>query len=219
MKTMSLVPRVLGVSLLLTAIPLLAGLPPIPTRAPDKGKAEADLRAAWAKEHPTERVLTVESKGDPVVLEKIGARKRVVERKLKFPFEVTIRKGDNETTFEAGANYIQRGSGWVFSEIGVGNVVQKAKGGDALPPKAEVKQLLLAQLKTGDPSFEYSDAKIDDGTLGRSGQRIWYRIEGDYTRTKEGVVSQCRDADFNVSRETPDAPWVVRVDSKGRCSP
>ena len=179
-------------------------------------KAESDLKSNWSKKYPDETILSVENGGDPVVLEKKDSKGKIVERKYKFPFKVTISKSGSKKIFEAGANYIQKGNSWVFSEIGVGQVTNVAESGDNLPAKPKVKEMILDVLKKKNPENSYSDLKIDDGELGKSGSRVWYRIQGNYKQTDpDGKAVPCKDADFTAKKA--GSGWEIDISSVGSC--
>jgi len=179
---------------------------------PDVSKAENDLKSNWAKKYPGEKILSVENGGEPVVLEKTDAKGKVAERKYKFPFKVTISKSGSKKIFEAGANYVQKGNSWVFSEIGVGQVTNVAEEGDKLPPKSKVKEMILDALKKKNAENSYSDLKIDDAELGKSGSGVWYRIQGDYKQSDpDGKTVPCKDADFTANKT--GSGWEIDISS------
>ena len=179
-------------------------------------KAEADLRANWAKNYPAEKIISVEKNGDPVVLEKTFKGK-VVERKLKYPFSVTIDKSGSERVFEAGANYIQKKNDWLFSEIGVGQVIIKAAKGDEKPSKDKVKEMVLKAFKIKYPDNVYTKVLLDDGEFGKNSKGVFYRYEGDIFKMEGGREIKCKDIMFNISKYTGSADWIVDITVQGSC--
>jgi hypothetical protein len=86
-----------------------------PAGAPAWAKAEADLRANWGKSYAGEKIETLTKNADePVLLEKVDAAGKVVERKLKYAFKVVVKKASGPMGYEAGANYVQSGKSWKF---------------------------------------------------------------------------------------------------------
>ena len=189
-----------------------------PPGAPGWSKAEADLRANWGKSYAGEKPESATKDADePALLEKTDASGKVVERKLKYAFKVVVKKASGPVRYEAGANYIQSGKSWRFSEIGVGAVEAVAAPGDK-PEKSAVKELALKALTAKDGAYSWSNMKIDDGELGRAGDRVWVRYEGDVDRKDaEGNTVTCKDIDFTIERRGAGAPWSVEIASTGRC--
>jgi hypothetical protein len=188
-----------------------------PAGSPSWSKAEADLRASWGKSYNGEKPASVTKDADDVaLLEKTDAAGKVVERKLKFAFKVVVKKASGTMAYEAGANYIQDGKSWKFSEIGIGDA-QAIGGASDRPEKLLVKAMALKAFAEKDATYTWSNLKIDDGELGRSGDRRWVRYEGDVDRTDgDGVVVTCRDLDFTITRRG-GGDWSVSVASMGRC--
>ncbi len=180
-------------------------------------KAETDLRTHWKRKYHGEKILSVVSAGDTVTLEKVDAKGKVVERKLKIPFSVLTEKSGNQREYEAGANYLQKGKKWVFSEIGIGEVKTIASEEDKAPNKSEVKELVLKAFHQKYSDYTWSKVLIDDGTFGKGNKGIFYRYEGDINRTDVDEKSiQCRDIEFMLIKETSGS-WKVEITSQGKC--
>jgi len=188
-----------------------------PAGAPAWAKAEADLRASWGKSYAGEKPESVtKDADDPVLLEKVDAAGEVVERKLKYAFKVIVKKASGPMSYEAGANYVQTGKAWKFSEIGVGAAGAVEAPGDK-PAKPEVKALALKAFADKYADYTWSNMKIDDGELRKSGDRTWVRYEGDVDRKDgEGSSTQCRDIDFTIEKRGGGA-WTVDIASGGKC--
>jgi hypothetical protein len=204
-------------TLLLASLTSAFALAAPPAGAPAWSKAEADLRANWGKSYAGEKIETLTKNADePVLLEKVDAAGKVVERKLKYAFKVVVKKASGPMGYEAGANYVQSGKAWKFSEIGVGAVSAVEAPGDK-PAKPEVKALALGAFAEKYAEYTWSNMKIDDGELGKSGDRTWVRYEGDVDRKDgEGNTVQCRDIDFTIERRGGGA-WTVDIASGGKC--
>ncbi|EMJ91949.1 hypothetical protein [Leptospira alstonii] len=189
---------------------------PVP---PSEEKAKADLHSYWNKKYKGETIESVESGGEPVILEKTDAKGKVVETKYKIPFIVVSKKGSAKTKYEAGANYIlSKSNQWNFSEVGIGNVEKLAGGEQSAPAKPKVKEIILKALNdkyTGE--YTFSDLKIDDGEFGSSGERFWYRYQGDMKRkATDGSANTCSDSDFTIQKLNPSSDWTVDITSLGR---
>ncbi|PJZ54448.1 hypothetical protein [Leptospira adleri] len=186
---------------------------------PSEEKAKSDLRSHWAKKYKGETIESIESGGEPVILEKTDAKGKVVETKYKIPFIVVSKKGNSKTKFEAGANYVlSKSNQWNFSEVGVGNVEKMAGGDQAAPAKPKVKEIILKALNDKySGEYTFSDLKIDDGEFGNSGERFWYRYQGDMKRkAADGSASACNDSDFTIQKQNANADWTVEITSLGR---
>lgn len=180
-------------------------------------QAEKDLRSAWAKKYKGEKIISIESAGEPAILEKVDANDKVVERKLKVPFTVVAEKSGTKREYEAGSNYVQKGKKWLFSEIGVGNVSVLAGEGEKAPNKADVKALVITAFQEKYPDYTWSKVLIDDGTFGKGENGGFYRYEGDIDRTDaDGAKVQCKDIDFMLQKDASGS-WAVDITSQGRC--
>ncbi len=180
-------------------------------------QAEKDLKAAWNSKYKGETIVSIESAGDPGTLEKLDKKGKLIERKLKVPFLVVSEKSGIKREYEAGANYVQKGNSWKFSEIGVGNVKTIAGVDDKAPNKPKVKELALQAFTAKYPDYSWSKILIDDGTFNQGTNGGFYRYEGDVNRTdSEGNTVQCRDIDFMLVKNAA-GEWSVEVTSSGKC--
>ncbi|MBL0953457.1 MAG: hypothetical protein IBJ01_01665 [Leptospira sp.] len=185
---------------------------PVPTE-----QAERDLRSTWSKKYPSETIISVTSAGDPGTLEKVDKKGKLLERKLKVPFQVVAEKAGTQREFEAGANYIQKGNQWKFSEIGIGDVKAIASENEKAPKKPEVKELVVKAFSEKYPDYTWSKVLIDDGTFNKGSNGGFYRYEGDINRTdSEGQTIQCKDIDFMLAKDSSGA-WAVDITSQGKC--
>ncbi|RHX93177.1 hypothetical protein [Leptospira stimsonii] len=197
------------------AIGVYAEAPP----PPSEEKAKVDLRSHWAKKYKGETIESIESGGEPVILEKTDVKGKVVETKYKIPFIVVSKKGSAKTKFEAGANYIlTKNNQWSFSEVGIGAVEKMAGGDQAAPAKPKVKEMILKALNEKySGEYTFSDLKIDDGEFGSSGERFWYRYQGDMKRkAADGSANTCNDSDFTIQKQSASSDWTVEITSLGR---
>jgi hypothetical protein len=210
MKTLKLI---LTLFLLSQTLLLADGVPdPISNE-----QAESDLRSHWAKKYPTEKIITVESAGEPGFLDKVDKKGKLVERKLKVPFKVLTEKAGTQKEFEAGSNYIQKGKKWLFSEIGIGDVTTLASEDEKAPSKAQVKELVIKAFSAKYNDYTWSKVLIDDGTFNKGSGGGFYRYEGDINRTDtEGKAIQCRDIDFMLKKDDSGS-WIVDITSQGKC--
>lgn len=180
-------------------------------------QAEKDLRSSWSKKYPGEKILSITSAGEPGTLEKVDKKGKLVERKLKIPFQVVAEKSGTQREFEAGANYIQKGKNWKFSEIGIGDVKTVASEGEKAPSKAEVKELVIKAFSSKYSDYTWSKVLIDDGTFNKGSGGGFYRYEGDINRTDaDGKSIQCRDIDFMLVKDGSGS-WNVDITSQGKC--
>jgi|JI8StandDraft_1071087.scaffolds.fasta_scaffold01111_11 hypothetical protein len=180
-------------------------------------RAENDLRTFWSKKYPAEKVISVESAGEPGTLDKIDKKGKLVERKLKVPFQVVTEKSGTQREFEAGSNYIQKGQKWVFSEIGIGDVKTIVSDAEKSPSKQEVKDLVIQTFSSKYSDYTWSKVLIDDGTYNKSTNGGFYRYEGDINRTDvDGKTIQCRDIDFMLVKDA-SGNWKVDITSQGKC--
>lgn len=100
--------------------------------APTWEAAEKYLRDGWAKKYPGDEILSIEKNGDLGFLEK-KAYGRIIDKTLKYPFAITIKKDGMEKVFDAGVLYVQRGKNWIFSEILRVKEMIKAAAGNQKP--------------------------------------------------------------------------------------
>ncbi|BDA80690.1 hypothetical protein LPTSP3_g36200 [Leptospira kobayashii] len=206
----------ISIPILLVSLSLLAQVNPGTPDFIEAEQAEKDLRAKWAKTYPGETIESLQSAGDPVILEKTDKKGKLIERKLKVPFQVVASKKGTSREYEAGANYTQKGKSWVFSEIGVGNVKTLAGAEDQAPSKPKVKELALKAFASKYPEYTWSKILIDDGTFNKGSNGGFYRYEGDVDRTNEEGTVQCKDIDFMLVKDASGS-WSVDITSGGRC--
>ncbi|TGK27934.1 hypothetical protein EHQ12_00080 [Leptospira gomenensis] len=187
---------------------------------PDEERAKKDVYVHWLKKNSGDKIQSIASNGEPVLIEKEESKTKV-EVLYKFPFLVTAKRKDGSVTkTEVGANYVfVRTKGWLFSELGFGKNIVITDPGKEFPDKEIALHLieegLLAERWKGKT---VENLRVGDPISGSDMDVPWYRYSGDYEVLDGNIRYICNNFVVRLFKEESSASeWRLEWKEKGIC--
>ncbi|MBM9576700.1 hypothetical protein JWG45_05975 [Leptospira sp. 201903070] len=189
---------------------------------PDEERAKKDVQIQWSKKHVGDKIQSIESNGEPVLIEKEEPKSNA-DILYKFPFLVTAKRKDGSITrTEVGANYIFiRTKGWLFSELGFGKNIVLSDPGKESPDKETAFKLIeegLLQDRWKGKTVE--NLKIGEPISGSDLEVHWFRYSGDYeVSTDTSLRYSCTNFIVRLFKDDSANEWKLDWKEKGICRP
>lgn len=199
----------LRISVVASALSLVAvARPALAVDCASWSVADKELRSAWAKGYPNEKIVTLEQNGAPDEYTKpkatgqttIDEHGRTWEyyTKNKFcrvPAKALVQQGAGQKNFSVSAIFRKDGaSSFVFEDIGVGDSTDVAQASQSAPSKDHVKELIAAYWVSQNPGTKVDTVKCSDPELKtqNSKGRWWYTTGADiYVVDENGAKEKC----------------------------
>lgn len=187
---------------------------------PDEERAKKDVQIHWLKKNLGDKIQSIESNGEPVLIEKDDP-KSSADILYKFPFLVTTKRKDGSVTrTEVGANYVfVRTKGWLFSELGFGKNIVLSDPGKESPDKETVLKLIeesLLQDRWKGKTIE--NLKIGEAISGSDLDVSWFRYSGEYEVSMENNVRySCTNLIVRLFKDDSASEWKLDWKEKGIC--
>ncbi|MCG6169656.1 hypothetical protein LFX25_17590 [Leptospira sp. FAT2] len=185
---------------------------------PDEEKAKKDVQIYWLKKNAGDKIQSIESNGEPVLIENA---KPNVDILYKFPFLVTAKRKDGSVTrTEVGANYVfVRTKGWLFSELGFGkNIVLSDPGRESPDKEVALKLIEEGLLSERWKGKIIENLKIGDPMAGSDLETYWYRYAGEYEVADYNTRYTCTGMIVRLFKEEASAnDWKLDWKEKGIC--
>ncbi|WP_036096279.1 hypothetical protein [Leptospira weilii] len=184
---------------------------------PDEEKAKKDVQTHWLKKNTGDKIQSIESNGEPVLIENSKSKDIL----YKFPFLVTVKRKDGSITrTEVGANYVFiRTKGWLFSELGFGKNIVLSDPGKESPDKETALKLIeesLLQDRWKGKTIE--NLKISEPMAGSDLDTHWYRYSGEYEVSDFNIRYTCSNLIVRLFKEDSSATdWKLDWKEKGVC--
>ncbi|WP_040913092.1 hypothetical protein [Leptospira kmetyi] len=185
---------------------------------PDEEKAKKDVQIHWLKKNVGDKIQSIESNGEPVLIENSKSNADIL---YKFPFLVTTKRKDGSITrTEVGANYVfVRTKGWLFSELGFGKNIVLSDPGKESPDKEVALKLIedgLLQDRWKGKTIE--NLKIGEPMAGSDMETHWYRYSGEYEVVDYNVRYACSNLIVRLFKDDSSATeWKLDWKEKGIC--
>ncbi|TGK30170.1 hypothetical protein EHQ05_04215 [Leptospira yasudae] len=185
---------------------------------PDEEKAKKDVQIHWLKKNAGDKIQSIESNGEPVLIENA---KPNVDILYKFPFLVTAKRKDGSVTrTEVGANYVfVRTKGWLFSELGFGkNIVLSDPGRESPDKEVALKLIEEGLLSERWKGKTIENLKIGEPMAGSDLETHWYRYAGEYEVADYNSRYMCTGMIVRLFKEEASAnDWKLDWKEKGIC--
>ncbi|AOP35731.1 hypothetical protein A0128_18940 [Leptospira tipperaryensis] len=187
---------------------------------PDEDRAKKDVQIHWLKKNLGDKIQSIESNGEPVLIEKEESKANA-DILYKFPFLVTTKRKDGSVTrTEVGANYIfVRTKGWLFSELGLGKNIVLSDPGKESPDKETVLKLIeegLLQDRWKGKTIE--NLKIGEAISGSDLEVHWFRYSGEYeVSTDNNLRYSCTNFIVRLLKDDSATEWKLDWKEKGLC--
>ncbi|RHX87840.1 hypothetical protein [Leptospira stimsonii] len=187
---------------------------------PDEERAKKDVQIHWSKKNLGDKIQSIESNGEPVLIEK-DEPKSNADILYKFPFLVTTKRKDGSVTrTEVGANYIfVRTKGWLFAELGFGKNIILSDPGKESPDRETVLRLIeenLLQDRWKGKTIE--NLKIGEAISGIDLDVQWFRYSGDYEVSVDNTVRySCTNFIVRLLKDDSATEWKLDWKEKGVC--
>ncbi|EMJ91065.1 hypothetical protein LEP1GSC198_1649 [Leptospira kirschneri str. JB] len=185
---------------------------------PDGEKAKKDIQTYWLKKNIGDKIQSIESNGEPVLIENSKSNSDIL---YKFPFLVTVKRKDGSITrTEVGVNYVFiRTKGWSFSELGFGKNIVLSDPGKESPDKELVLKLIeesLLQDRWKGKTIE--NLKISESTSGIDLETHWYLYLGEYVVVDFNARYTCLNLAVRLFKEdSSSTDWKLDWKEKGIC--
>lgn len=173
---------------------------------PSLQQVAKDVRRAWAKNYPRERIEKVDAAGSP-------ANK---DGKLRVPLVLTVaRQNGTMGAYSVSADY--NGKGKSFLALSVGEVKELPPKSAALPKPKDLKALVKAALAASGARGELVGLELGTSEFTAEGERQSYRFDGKYAVNSDGAKQDCDGMMVMVARDGASQPWAAEVLTPGNC--
>jgi hypothetical protein len=169
--------------------------------------AEKDLRAAWAKGYPNEKLVSVTANGEASAYDKLKStgQEKIDEygdkweaySKQKFcrvPATAVAQQGAGQRKFSVSAIYVVKGGKFSFDDIGVGESQAIAAAGQEAPSKDDMKKMIAAYYVEKNPNVKVEKVALSAAELkaDSSKGRWWYSVGADiFIVAEDGTKQKC----------------------------
>ncbi|EKR72041.1 hypothetical protein [Leptospira noguchii] len=185
---------------------------------PDEEKAKKDIQTYWLKKNIGDKIQSIESNGEPVLIENSKSNSDIL---YKFPFLVTVKRKDGSVTrTEVGVNYVFiRTKGWLFSELGFGkNIILSNPGKESLDKEVVLKLIEESLLQDRWKGKTIENLKISESTSGIDLETHWYLYSGEYVVVDFNARYTCSNLTVKLFKEDSSATdWKLDWKEKGIC--
>lgn len=174
---------------------------------PSLQQVAKDVRKAWAKNYPRERIEKVDSSG-PSTVDK---------GKSRVPLILTVaRQNGTMGAYSVTAEY--KGAGPKGFSLAVGEVKELPPKSASLPKPTELKALVKAALvASGAAKGQLIGIELGASEFTAEGARQSYRFDGKYAVNADGSKQDCDGMMVMVAREGSKTPWAAEVLTPGTC--
>jgi len=163
-------------------------------------EAEANLREAWERGYPNEKIIKLEQAGPPDTFEKeiptgetkideYGEHHAYIAKSkfVRIPAKALVQQGAGQKIFSLAAVFQEQdGDEFVFEDMLVGGSQEVVQAGQETPTKDQAKQLIAALWESMNPGVKVTEVKCAD--LERKSQsskgRWWYATGADLSVTE-----------------------------------
>jgi len=199
--------------------------------------ADKELRNAWARGYPNEKIVTLEANGQPDAYEK---DKATGETKIdeygtmialyikvtyyRIPAKALVQIGAAQKVYSLAAIFRSEGEDIVFDDIAVGGSTDVAQAGQEAPSKDLAKQLIAAHFESLNPGYKVQEVKCSDPERKSQASkgRWWYATGADiYVVDPSGAKKRYSNDMTNIYKGekgqegvNPSGDWKVNFVDK-----
>lgn len=170
--------------------------------------AESQIKSAWPKKYPGEKILKISANGAASSYEKMEStgQERIESDAERYEYFVKVsycrvparvsvkRSNGSESLYEVSAIFKQGATGYQFSDIAVGDSSEVAASGQEPPTKDEIKKLIAELWISLHPDNRVEKVALSDPELKKDTgkNRWWYNVGADiYIINADGDKQKC----------------------------